>query len=821
VPSSESLYWKDYSFNRTQFNLADSGLAEQNIAAHKPFIVKNPKIDQEPWPIWPPDMFGLTSLLLEQTAVYQRIKPSQVPLEFPVDEAILNAAFFPWRLKKGEIVSSDSQFRMQGAHQVVLRLVGALWASGALTISGLIEVDAKSKNPKILSKSEMQKEIRGRGLEAIELMKRRNKLEISDSEIDRFTGFIYKSYFDFGDMKSEFQKSQIAKPVLKSAELCLEQLKESFSDCGTTETDRANHFENIKPTRLPIVLVVWATQFLQHYWDVIRKSKESIAPKRASYNEPRLTSPWEIALVNLHIMADEAGKGMGFSWKKTGRSTHVKDQQPEQVGLLLAGQTCKFMWDSFTISRRKLGRDNWAPRTLTRCFNDSLGSVLPKARTPGNGCTIRSLSHNLCLLPPKTRIRARWARQQTSNSSSTFNVLLVPYPFQIKSKHVVPNEISRNDDDDWGYFSVKPIWLYEDSDEKSGRDDFPTDPAEFDRYHNLFWAFLRSMLKDQADGVIDAVVLPEGALDWRTFDFVQKKILTEFPSIQVFISGVTEAPKDRLAHFSAGKTSEDEATGTAEGNFVATYMRASESDTWGLEHVRPKHHRWRLDKNQLQNYALSQRLSPTKFWWEDIDLPPREMLFAEFSAGSVLTTLICEDLARIDPCQIALRSVGPNLIFVILMDAAQVVARWPYQYAGVLSDDPGSSVLTLTSFGLLRRSSLSEGHKSRSIAIWREPQSSTPKLIELAQGYHGQLLSLRKEYVLERTLDGRGDNGDSAVVWRFAGLTPVKSYESPPGGGADGDADYPIALKRDIGANKAEEKSSSDHVPIVTTVNTS
>ena len=161
------------------------------------------------------------------------------------------------------------------------------------------------------------------------------------------------------------------------------------------------------------------------------------------------------------------------------------------------------------------------------------------------------------------------------------------------------------------------------------------------------------------------------------------------------------------------------------------------------------------------------------------------MLFAEFSPGSVVTTLICEDLARIEPCQVALRAIGPNLVLVLLMDSAQVIGRWPHQYASVFSDDPGSSVLTLTSFGLIKRSNLSENRTSREIALWREPHGGGGQAITLPVGYDAQLISIRREFCLERTLDGRGDNGDSAIAWRFAGLIPIKSPLSPPGGKAD------------------------------------
>ena len=49
------------------------------------------------------------------------------------------------------------------------------------------------------------------------------------------------------------------------------------------------------------------------------------------------------------------------------------------------------------------------------------------------------------------------------------------------------------------------------------------------------------------------------------------------------------------------------------------------------------------------------------------------------------------------PLRTVIRSVGPNLVIVLLMDGPQLVRRWPGKYATVLSDDPGSAVLTVTS----------------------------------------------------------------------------------------------------------------------------
>lgn len=66
--------------------------------------------------------------------------------------------------------------------------------------------------------------------------------------------------------------------------------------------------------------------------------------------------------------------------------------------------------------------------------------------------------------------------------------------------------------------------------------------------------------------------------------------------------------------------------------------------------------------------------------------------------------LVCEDLARQDPAADLIRAVGPNLLIALLMDGPQLSGRWPARYASVLAEDPGTSVLTLTSLGMAERS---------------------------------------------------------------------------------------------------------------------
>ena len=57
----------------------------------------------------------------------------------------------------------------------------------------------------------------------------------------------------------------------------------------------------------------------------------------------------------------------------------------------------------------------------------------------------------------------------------------------------------------------------------------------------------------------------------------------------------------------------------------------------------------------------------------------------------VIATVICEDLARVEPAKEVLRSVAPNFTFAILMDGAQHEHRWASRYAMGLSDDPSMS----------------------------------------------------------------------------------------------------------------------------------
>jgi hypothetical protein len=141
--------------------------------------------------------------------------------------------------------------------------------------------------------------------------------------------------------------------------------------------------------------------------------------------------------------------------------------------------------------------------------------------------------------------------------------------------------------------------------------------------------------------------------------------------------------------------------------------------------------------------------------------------------------LICEDLARQDPAADLIRAVGPNLVIALLMDGPQLNSRWPARYASVLAEDPGSSVLTLTSLGMaercrpILRSTGKRAEPSRVVGLWRDVQSGEIE-IGLDAGDDACVLTLECTVREEYSADGRGD-GSATWFPVFAGF---KSFQT-------------------------------------------
>ncbi len=441
-------------------------------------------------------------------------------------------------------------------------------------------------------------------------------------------------------------------------------------------------------------------------------------------------------LLRLCLVADESSAGIGLD-----RGT---DSLVEKHG----GRDLFLDYADVQV----LGRWNRASVCLT--IDPERVRILPKQHTPQRGVTIRSLSHNLALCPA-SEVGAAWHSPfalDVRRDLEVMNLLLLPWPlelaardFQMGQKSDHPPEMA----DPYRFFAFR----------RKSR------PEEFGAY--LQQAFERAL--EHVDHV-DGIVLPELALTYQEYEHAEE---FAFAKRVVLIAGVAMTPQDGaeapanvcivqpggvilpepfldrlLAERAAGR---------------ARQKSGAPSSLWRIPETlrirQSKHHRWCLDRDQILQYGLGGMLPASKNCWELTDLGPRNVHFVTLGSWMTLSVLICEDLARQDPVADVLRAVGPNLVIALLMDGPQLRSRWPSRYASVLADDPGCSVLTLTSLGMAARSRPREGEKSRSraVALWRDVHYQERE-IELEEGHHAGVLSLVCKSLEEHTTDGRGDS---------------------------------------------------------------
>jgi len=367
--------------------------------------------------------------------------------------------------------------------------------------------------------------------------------------------------------------------------------------------------------------------------------------------------------------------------------------------------------------------------------------VLPKVRTPPAGSSARALSRNACVLDPG--VEARWHKAPGCGPGrqpcrERVNYLLLPWPLQIRASDFRPvrGPLRRLDNDSFGFFEFAP----------SER----LDLALADR--------MLTAARDQA-GVVDVVVLPESAVEDAEIDDLETLLARH--GVTGLITGVREPPQP----------------GQFPRNWVHIGVRAH--GQW--MHIRQtKHHRWSLDDAQIRQYHLSGPLHPHTRWWEAIEVPPRSIQFVEFGDGVTLASLVCEDLAQTDDVASVIRSVGPMIVVTPLLDGPQLSSRWAARYASVLADDPGSAVLTLTSFGMTQRSRLPGQSRSPVVALWKSPGQPTRE-ISLEPGAQGILLSASIARATRRSFDGRppGDSGRE-----FSGVSVQQVRAASPGTGS-------------------------------------
>lgn len=419
-------------------------------------------------------------------------------------------------------------------------------------------------------------------------------------------------------------------------------------------------------------------------------------------------------LIQLCSAADEACAGVGCTLPNRG----VVDRFLEEASEMLLDTA-----GLFGVS------------TLCKQIRHSTVRVLPKLHTPQSGITIRSLTHNLALCPAGD-VKVRWA-ESLSQPRHCLNLLLAPWPLRVAPAHFRPvksadavlPELAR----DYGFFEYCPPDTY-------------TPPSFAERIfggrkNTEPFTWLDKLLKNARDVVskIDGVIFPESSLTVREYREISEQLMAQGIFL---ICGVREDPL-------AGRKGAQ--------NYVRFDIPGSPRPS---SYQQYKHHRWRVDPRQITQYGLGSSLDIALNWWEHTTIGNRQLHFVVLDNWLTVCPLICEDLARQDPIAELVRAVGPNLVIALLMDGPQLPSRWPARYATVLADDPGSSVLTLTSLGMTELSRPpSVSSTSRAIALWKDAKTGEAASIELPRDKEAAVLSLSRVFVKEYAADGRDDGG--------------------------------------------------------------
>lgn len=451
---------------------------------------------------------------------------------------------------------------------------------------------------------------------------------------------------------------------------------------------------------------------------------------------PKYPLWWEAAF-SLLIVADEACEGVGhYVFDAEGS---LEERSTRCLPDTFQNRTIDAKYAMYRLgnSERWEHKQGQAPRarknyvSMGVMANAAVISVQPKGRVTSVGSSLRNMSRNLAAVGPVGAVRCNW--QQSASPCQTkdgevLNILLIPSPYEIKGR----NFRSKGND----RFEIDQTWL-------TNEDQFCSD--------------IRSLVsKAILEGPIHGIIFPEYSLNYKIFDNLRDKLF--------------DSTESTLKFMIAGSSSNCEGD---KGNFVLTAI-------WEGDRLKDrvrffsqrKHQRWRIDASQISTYALGPSLSPSQDWWENHSIGRRELHFFQLAEDAVFTSLICEDMARNDPCHDIIRSVAPNLVFALLMDGPQLSHRWPARYAGALADDPGCAVLSFSSYGLISRSNHQwSGTPSHSVGLLRDSRGLTRE-ITLPPGKDAVIVTLLSERANDKTFDGR--NTKFASQWSFVSQIPVE-----------------------------------------------
>jgi hypothetical protein len=387
------------------------------------------------------------------------------------------------------------------------------------------------------------------------------------------------------------------------------------------------------------------------------------------------------------------------------------------------------------------------------------GIVLPKMRTPQKGLTLRSLALHLTF--HETEVEVMWRAMPWPNfEENTLNLLAVPWPRDVQSTsfRAQPDTL-----ESIRYFKFQP------------HDRAPT--LESERIVDL----IRNQEKEHGCR-IHVIALPECSLsedEYRELLAMLRaaRLADRIRWVPLVVGGIRHTKR------------EVNSTGPREDELNQVRLAAYFAGRWYTLSQR-KHHRWKLDRNQIRQYGLDGHLATRRDWYEGIALGQRRLTFLAPTGWLTLCPLICEDLAQLEPVSELIRGVGPTLLVALLADGPQLETRWSARYASVFADDPGTAVLTLTSLGMASRSRRvdepvppsgkdpSAGPSISTVALWRDMARGWRK-VDVEQGSQDQedvppavLLTISADWQKEYTADGRHDH-EFAATFKLEGVRPV------------------------------------------------
>ena len=497
------------------------------------------------------------------------------------------------------------------------------------------------------------------------------------------------------------------------------------------------------------------------------------APSAVNSN-PRHLLPWECLALRLLAIADEAGRS--FGWAYPAEST-ARNDDGDWTTSRYSSTAARFLlseYENRAEMRAPAQCLRHLPNSICWLVPPQLACVQPKANTPQMGCTMRALSHHLALLPGVGVAESEWVvnlfntpvrgrpqddRGRPQDDPGALNVLVIPFPYDVRGSdfEVVQFPDSQRD----GLFTVRQGWLQSEKGRKLRVKDLT--------------AFVVKLIENARREVrrVDIVVFPELALDNALASGMAKNIAKHYHDLVKEPGEVKNLGPDILICGTSGG-------GRGGQNLAMTFVLDR-----GAAYPFPqsKHHRWRIDGNQIKSYHLGHAFNPARRFWEKIPLRERHLRFVVNRNHEVIAALVCEDLARSDPVMPLLNAVGPNLVVALLMDGPQLISRWPGRYATVLADDPGSAVLTVTSLGMVKRSRAPDkpmlgNNGRRCVAIWREPDQSAQEL-DLPEGAYALVLALSSHPTRQVALDLR-DDANMGFRLELSAVSAVYLKAPPP-----------------------------------------